>query len=413
MVYNSDDIKHLSVMAELETKEQPAITEVASVEHIPSSFDEKFFTLCESLRQHGFDNYAEKLENKIALVKQADVHLYRAHDEDGEDLIDAAHPDGDAHMADAQNDNGDIETILSQHKKIVDVITKMPTGKLASYVEQCKNALGIKKKAQASDVRPFLNSAIQVLSVAMDNFISQSNAGAAAKNKINSSVNSIKDSLREASAQNIMDAIEDIRLLKGFILTSNKNIAQRYGKAVLDAFVDWSHIGFGNALARMQGFMWGGMDVDPDTVQESLDQLDKTSGMLATAQKKLAEKGSSALQQSESQPGMVIKTEEFMQYIGQEKNNLEKILMQIKTKSASNKDLALLVPPVQSFIKELDQLNVAITKYNEKKHFINPNDISEIMLMVPGFSSIKTMPQFKEKISQYNEKLQQRLTAGV
>jgi hypothetical protein len=79
----------------------------------------------------------------------ANTHLYRAHDEDGEDLINAAHPDGDVNMGDGEH--GDVETILSQHKKIVDVVEKMPAGKLASYVDQCKVALGALPLVLAQD----------------------------------------------------------------------------------------------------------------------------------------------------------------------------------------------------------------------------------------------------------------------
>ena len=114
------------------------------------SFDENILKLCSGLRAKGFDKHADGIERKFLAYKTAaNTHLYRAHDEDGEDLINAAHPDGDPNMGDGEH--GDVETILSKHKKIVDVIQKEPTGKLGFYVEQCKIALGeddtaIKKK---------------------------------------------------------------------------------------------------------------------------------------------------------------------------------------------------------------------------------------------------------------------------
>src|SRR5258708_5619450 len=114
------------------------------------SFDEVLLKLCSGLRNKGFNSHAESIEQKFLIYKSAaNTHLYQAHDEDGEDLINAAHPDGDVNMGDGER--GDVETILSQHKKIVDVINKTPTGKLATYVNQCKVAIGATPLVPAED----------------------------------------------------------------------------------------------------------------------------------------------------------------------------------------------------------------------------------------------------------------------
>ncbi len=102
------------------------------------------FILASGLRQSGFLKEAEILENKIIICKQADTHLYRAIDEDGEDLIDFAHPDGSVHISDAKDDNGNIENPLSKHKKIVDIVNKQPTGKMASILINAAETLNIK-----------------------------------------------------------------------------------------------------------------------------------------------------------------------------------------------------------------------------------------------------------------------------
>ena len=70
------------------------------------------------MRSKGLVKEAVALEDKIFIFKQAESHLYRAIDEDGEDVINFAHPDGDHTVSDAQNHNGDVETILSNQKKI-------------------------------------------------------------------------------------------------------------------------------------------------------------------------------------------------------------------------------------------------------------------------------------------------------
>lgn len=135
MVYRNSDIKHLDIMASIaasEPQEPDAVIVEASL-----SLDESILKLCCGLRDKGLTSQAEALERKFITYKAAaNVHLYRTHDEDGEDLVHAAHPDGDTNMGDGEL--GDVETIVSKHKKIVDIIQKTPTGKLANIVQQCK-----------------------------------------------------------------------------------------------------------------------------------------------------------------------------------------------------------------------------------------------------------------------------------
>lgn len=80
--------------------------------------------LAKELRNRGYKKQAEKLEDKLFICKQAEAHLYRAIDEDGEDLINAAHPDGECHISDAQEGHGIVNTILTRHKKILDIVNK-------------------------------------------------------------------------------------------------------------------------------------------------------------------------------------------------------------------------------------------------------------------------------------------------
>jgi hypothetical protein len=115
---------------------------------IELSLDESILKLCSNLREQGMVKHADDLENKFITYKSAaNTHLYRAHDEDGEDLVNQAHPKGDHNVADGEL--GDVETEISKHKKIVDIINKQPTGKLAAYVDQCKIVLGASFLAQA------------------------------------------------------------------------------------------------------------------------------------------------------------------------------------------------------------------------------------------------------------------------
>lgn len=149
-------------MAELEERPiSPVSKPVIASPVAPSSLDEKLLTLASKLRSAGFEKQAEDLEYSfLTYVKTAadDASLlYRAHNETGEDLIDFAHPDGDVEMSPAKDHNGDVETIVSKHKKIVDLITgDSPKQTLASF-DKAKVLAALKKTLApkfADDIKP-------------------------------------------------------------------------------------------------------------------------------------------------------------------------------------------------------------------------------------------------------------------
>lgn len=89
--------------------------------------------LCSGLRNSGMDKFADELEKKFLAYKQANT-LYNTQNEDGDDLINSAHPKGGHQIADVAGD-AFVETVIEKHLKILDVINKKPTGKLASNKE--------------------------------------------------------------------------------------------------------------------------------------------------------------------------------------------------------------------------------------------------------------------------------------
>lgn len=84
--------------------------------------------LADGLRKKGFVAEAKSIEEKLVNFKCAEKAAFDA-------ILDQAHPDGDAHMADAKDGLGDVETEVSAHEKIMDVISKQPTGKQASLID--------------------------------------------------------------------------------------------------------------------------------------------------------------------------------------------------------------------------------------------------------------------------------------
>lgn len=92
--------------------------------------------LVATLRRKGFGKQADDLEDKFVTYKKAETDLYNIKQLDkSNDLIDLAHPDGSVDIAD-KGELGEVETIQDAAKKILDVVNKKPTGKLASLADK-------------------------------------------------------------------------------------------------------------------------------------------------------------------------------------------------------------------------------------------------------------------------------------
>lgn len=140
---------------------QTPLHKIASMEKtdlsVSLNFTENIIKLCEGLKSNGLDNYASELENKFINYKKAKTDLYNTCKEDGEDLINDAHPKG-SHKLEGVEGDCTVETIIDQHLALLKMIDKKPTGKLSSrqIVDQVKLALGnedflVKKAAPTSD----------------------------------------------------------------------------------------------------------------------------------------------------------------------------------------------------------------------------------------------------------------------
>lgn len=146
MSYGLKDIKHLSVMADLENKpaepiDYRALVKIESDDEIKKepSLQEDILVLCSRLRSNGFEKQAASLESKFGSYKIAAVNYMN---ETGNDLMNYAHPEGDVETARASDHLAFVETNMSQKMKFLDVARRAPTGKTASslqkYVDACK-----------------------------------------------------------------------------------------------------------------------------------------------------------------------------------------------------------------------------------------------------------------------------------
>lgn len=134
---------------------EPTITKEASASasYQPSNnLIDDMLKLAIGLRGRGFEKDASSLEEKVLNYKLAETHLYRAIDEDAEDMLEFAHPKKNKIQFDAQNGDGEVEDTLSQHKKIIDIVNKQSKKVAFEVLAETADILGLKKKAAADKI---------------------------------------------------------------------------------------------------------------------------------------------------------------------------------------------------------------------------------------------------------------------
>jgi hypothetical protein len=114
-------------------------------------------SLVDSLRERGYEHEASALEDKIYVYKMAKDQYKKLCDEE---LVDSAHPEGDAEVAPSKEDYGKVETITSAQKKILDKVRKMPTGKLASMAAQMSAILKTAEDVDIDQVKAVLKDTV-------------------------------------------------------------------------------------------------------------------------------------------------------------------------------------------------------------------------------------------------------------
>lgn len=145
------EFEKVAIAKKMVKVEEPIITKEASASYQPSNnLIDDMLKLANGLRSRGFEKDASSLEEKVLTYKLAETHLYRAIDEDAEDMLEFAHPKKDKIVFDAANGDGEIEDTLSQHKKILDIVNKQPKKVAFDVLAETADILGLKKKADAN-----------------------------------------------------------------------------------------------------------------------------------------------------------------------------------------------------------------------------------------------------------------------
>lgn len=137
---------------------------------------ENILKLCDGLRGSGLQKYAEELENNFLTYRHAQT-IYDTFKEKGEDLVNAAHPEGSHQLKDVKSDNDHniFETIIDQHLKDLDIVNKTPTGKLShsQIINLVRTALVphylIKNAAPTNEQKENYNTLLDQSSILLNN----------------------------------------------------------------------------------------------------------------------------------------------------------------------------------------------------------------------------------------------------
>jgi len=116
---------------------------------ISNNLTENILKLCSGLRKSGMEAFANDVEKKFINYKKSQTTMYDVSGEKGEDLVDAAHPEGSHKLENVDSKEAVIETIIDQQLAQIKMIEKKPTGKLSSnkqILKAVKNVLGEQKK---------------------------------------------------------------------------------------------------------------------------------------------------------------------------------------------------------------------------------------------------------------------------
>ena len=126
---------------------------------------ENVLKLCSGLRGAGLESAAQEIEQNFLLMKTAEVHLYHVHDEEGEDIIDFAHPDGGKKLDKSWDELGEVETIVERQKKIRQVVEKEPTGKLDAKTAAALIRIKV-ADTPANDAKAMVDAAVDNINAA-------------------------------------------------------------------------------------------------------------------------------------------------------------------------------------------------------------------------------------------------------
>lgn len=196
------------------------LSKVASFDNkdlsVSINLTENIIKLCNGLREYGLELYANEVEQKFIDYKKAQT-LYETSKENGNNLIDAAHPKG-SHKLDNIDGDSIIETIVDQHLAHIKVIEKKPTGKLTSssdIINSVKMVLAQRLPPPNPNLLSMLSNLVIELADKLDSIIAKANiTNKLREAEIKQYIRFIRDISLNPSSNNIVRIISTIQLIR-------------------------------------------------------------------------------------------------------------------------------------------------------------------------------------------------------
>jgi len=161
----------------------PVSTGPATKEHIPMRVDDmamvasavsELTSLANDLEEMGEEKVALAIDEQLKLYKEATDKLYDVIGETGEQLINSAHPGGGPTLVPAAEEGGKVETIVEEHKKVVDKTLKQPTGKVAEILTKLIVTANQLEDAGDIEAAKLVDKTIGEVQQAIDPFVNRS-----------------------------------------------------------------------------------------------------------------------------------------------------------------------------------------------------------------------------------------------
>lgn len=247
------------------------------------SLMQNILTLCAGLRAQGFDKHANELEVNFLAYKQASNALYDTDPKAGEKQIRDAHPKGSHKLEGVEGgDLAVVETVIDEHIKLLDIVNKKPTGKLASssdVLSAVKKVLG-QAVAPPAPVAPealgdpdaLVELAIGKLNSSINAIASQSDIGRGV-NYMRSYVKDIKNLSRDLNVKNVMEMRRVAGKILDYASTGNHGVFRRY----FESWLNWVGASIGDKYdAVLEGagnIFGGGFEMEPASLKSALDGI--------------------------------------------------------------------------------------------------------------------------------------------
>jgi len=162
--------------------------------NITASVINELVSLANDLEGMGEGKIAEAIDLQLKTYKEAADKLYDITGETGEQLVGQAHPGGGPTLVPAAEEGGKVETIVEEHKKVVDKATKQPTGKLAETIQKLLVTANKLEENGEVEAAKMVDKTIRELYEASSPFVNRSSASEATDSE------DAKASIKEATS---------------------------------------------------------------------------------------------------------------------------------------------------------------------------------------------------------------------